>query len=352
MSTPATYTATSLLFRFGPAVLYFGVWLAGGLIVQQLFNGILHSVTSRNQSRLLQAFASAMRGIIAWVGGLIGFWFAYYNIRLVASQNVQLDRYLPRYLKAATVLLIVIFLARVIGRFITAYTAREDTRLPASSIISNLVRVVIYVLGAGIIIVTVWPGLSLTPLLGTLGVGGLTVGLALQSTLDNLFSGIQVLASRQIEPGDFVQLESGQEGIVEDVTWRNTTIRRITSELIIVPNSILGKSLVINYSRNAHAYQLIIPSTVIFGTDLELLKRVVIEAANETMEYSHYVYKEDTPEILITANNEAGVSFSTVLPIIAYRAKATVISDFLQRLQKHLAAANIHQPEKVIIPRT
>jgi len=64
--------------------------------------------------------------------------------------------------------------------------------------------------------------ISITPIVTALGVGGLAVALALQDTLANLFAGIHLLMSGTITLGDLVKLETGQEGIVEDIGWRIT----------------------------------------------------------------------------------------------------------------------------------
>jgi len=190
---------------------------------------------------------------------------------------------------------------------------------------------------------------TLTPLLGALGVSGLAVGLALQPTLDNLFSGIQILASRQIEPGDFVRLESDEEGVVEDVTWRNTTIRRITGELVIVPNSNLARSQVINFSRNAEAYNLLIPTTVSYENDIEEVIGIMREVAEELMERSHYVHKEQDPRIIVTANSERGISLATILPVVAYNMRGRVTSEYLEQVQQRFKQADIAQPQ-IILP--
>ena len=79
--------------------------------------------------------------------------------------------------------------------------------------------------------------------------GGVAVALALQDTLSNLFSGLHLIASRQLRPGDFIQLDSGEEGYVTDVTWRNTTIRELTDNMMIVPNSQLAASRVRNFCQ-------------------------------------------------------------------------------------------------------
>lgn len=79
----------------------------------------------------------------------------------------------------------------------------------------NLARVLVLALGGLVMLQTL--GVSITPLITTLGVGGLGVGLALQDTLANLFAGIHILVSRQVRPGDYVRLETGEGGYVHSL---------------------------------------------------------------------------------------------------------------------------------------
>ncbi|MCK7482933.1 MAG: mechanosensitive ion channel [Candidatus Moduliflexus flocculans] len=89
-------------------------------------------------------------------------------------------------------------------------------------------------------------GISITPLLTALGVGGLAVALALQDTLSNLFAGLNILMTRKIRPGDYVRLETGEEGEVCDITWRNTTIRAPEDNMVVVPNAKLASAIYTN----------------------------------------------------------------------------------------------------------
>jgi len=343
----ATFTA-----QYGFAILIFGGWLVAGLIVQQIISFFLRNAATKNQSRANQALVVAARGSIAWIGGIIGMWAAYANVRLMNARDIHLLEFLDRnyaILQVITIAIITFFLARVANRFISAYTARESIKVPSSSIFGNIVAAVIWILGIASAVVVTGSAGSLTPLLGALGVSGIAVGLALQPTLDNLFSGIQILASRQIEPGDFVRLETNEEGVVEDVTWRNTTIRRITGELVIVPNSNLARSQVINFSRNAEAYNLVIPTTVSYENDIEQVISIMREVATDLMESSHYVHKEQDPRIIVTANSERGISLATILPVVAYEKRGRVISEYLENVQTRFKQEKIIQPQ-IILP--
>ncbi|MCL2526615.1 MAG: mechanosensitive ion channel family protein [Coriobacteriia bacterium] len=342
----------TLTAQYGLALLIFGGWLVAGLIVQQIISIFLRNAATKNQSRANQALVVAARGSIAWIGGIIGMWAAVGNIRVMNARDDALLHFIDLShptLQAITIAIVTFFLARVANRFISAYTARDSVKVPSSSIFGNIVAAVIWIIGIASAVVVTGSAGSLTPLLGALGVSGLAVGLALQPTLDNLFSGIQILASRQIEPGDFVRLESGEEGIVEDVTWRNTTIRRITSELVIVPNSNLARSQVINFSRNADAYNLVIPTTVAYDNDIEKVISIMREVAANLMERSHYVHKEQDPRIIVTANSERGISLATVLPIVAFEKRGSVTSEYLEEIQCRFKEEKIVQPQQVLV---
>ena len=89
--------------------------------------------------------------------------------------------------------------------------------------------------------------ISLTPVLTTLGVGGLAVALALQDTLSNLFAGFYVSVSGLVRIGDYIRLNSGEEGYITDINWRCTTMRTRFNNLVVIPNNKLGQAIFTNY---------------------------------------------------------------------------------------------------------
>jgi small-conductance mechanosensitive channel len=124
--------------------------------------------------------------------------------------------------------------------------ARIPRMFPSASLIATVLQVTI--VSVGILVALGSLGISIAPVLTALGVGGLAVALALRDTLANLFAGIQILASGQVLPGDFVRFEGG-EGYVADITWRNTSITDNAGARVIVPNEKLAGSIVSNATR-------------------------------------------------------------------------------------------------------
>ena len=105
---------------------------------------------------------------------------------------------------------------------------------------------------------------SITPILTALGVGGLAVALALQDTLSNLFGGFYVAVAGQVRLGDYIKLNTGEEGYVTDIGWRCTTLPGTANNMIIVPNAKLAQAIVTNYylpeKRMAANFQLTVAS--------------------------------------------------------------------------------------------
>jgi len=119
----------------------------------------------------------------------------------------------------------VLFGVRFSKKALDVYVERvADIR---TSIFKNFAVTVIYLLG--FLTLLNYLGVSITALVTALGVGGVAMALALQDTLSNLFSGLSILMTKKIRPGDFVQVDGDrvQEGNVTDITWRNTTIRQL-----------------------------------------------------------------------------------------------------------------------------
>jgi small-conductance mechanosensitive channel len=115
--------------------------------------------------------------------------------------------------------------------------------------LKSTARAITWILGGTLIAVQISDalGISLTPALTALGVGSLSVALALQDTLSNFFSGVYLLIDRPVRPGDFVRLDSGHEGYVDVIGWRSTRLSTLAPSSVIVPNAALSKAIITNF---------------------------------------------------------------------------------------------------------
>jgi small-conductance mechanosensitive channel len=143
----------------------------------------------------------------------------------------------------------------------------------------GIIKGIIYLVGFLVLLAHL--GISIAPLLTALGVGGLAVALALQDTLANLFAGLHILVEKSIRVGDFIRLETGQEGYVDDITWRTTRVRMLPNNMVVIPNSKMSQSVVTNYYLPEKRMSLLIPISVAYASDPEHIEHVLVEEAKE-----------------------------------------------------------------------
>lgn len=148
--------------------------------------------------------------------------------------------------------------------------------LNISKLIKDLSRVIVYVLLALVVLTTVFK-VNLSSLLVSSTVASVIIGLALQETMGNLVAGIFLDLAKPYKPGDYIEV-NGLEGTVENIDWRSTVLRLLTGEREIIPNSVVAKSTVKNYSvpttKQARYWEV----GVGYQHSPDLVKRVIFKA--------------------------------------------------------------------------
>lgn len=187
--------------------------------------------------------------------------------------------YITRAIHVIVILSVTIAAANLSGKIFRNYIQKSNLPIPTTGLAYGLLKGTILVVGFLIMLSVL--GVSITPLLTALGVGGLAVALALQDTLANLFAGIHILMEKSIRVGDFVRLETGQEGYVEDITWRTTRVRMLPNNIVVIPNSKLSQSVVTNYYLPEKRMSLLIPVGVSYSSDPEKVEKILIDEAQK-----------------------------------------------------------------------
>jgi len=219
---------------------------------------------------------------------------------------------------------------------------RAKTTTPVTSLMQNIARIVIYILGILIILYSL--NIQITPILATLGVGGLAVALALQGTLSDLFAGFYISASKQIKIGDYIKLESGEEGYVTDINWRATQIRMLPNNMILVPNEKLSKVIVTNYYLPQKELAILLNLGVHYGSDLRKVEQVTIEVAKEVMKEVTGGVPEFEPFIRYHTFGDFSINFTVILRAKEFVDGYLVKHEFVKRLHER------YRTEGIVIP--
>lgn len=226
--------------------------------------------------------------------------------------------------------------------FVSIYVQREDVPFPSTSIFRNLSKLLVFLIGIMVILQSL--GISITPILTALGVGGLAAALALQPTLANLFSGLQIIAAKQLHPGDYIKLDSGEEGYVTDITWRNTTIRALPNNMIIVPNSKLASTIFTNYYQPQQETAVLIQVGVSYDSDLQKVEKATIEVGTKVMKEVEGGVPEFEPFIRYHTFDDFSINFTVILRTKEYVGNYLIKHEFIKMLHERYDKEGITIP--------
>lgn len=252
-----------------------------------------------------------------------------------------------RHLDIVSNVLLVVFIissTTALARFLVGLFAlsRRDTHQYALSIFDNILKIVIYLVGF-IIVLSIF-SIDITPLIAAVGVSGLAVSLALQETLTNLFSGLQIILSNQINPGDYIKLSSGEEGYVTDINWRTTKLRQLANNMVIIPNSKLTSAIVTNFDTPMKELSILFDVGVSYESDLERVEEITIEVAKEVMQEVAGGVPSNDPFIRYNAFNDFSINFTVILRGDEFVSQYLIKHEFVKRLHRRY-----HQ-EGIVIP--
>jgi small-conductance mechanosensitive channel len=253
------------------------------------------------------------------------------------------ETYAVKGMHLSLILTVTMALANISGRAVVFFLKKVDLPIAVTSLLNVVIKTGVY--AVGILIMLNFVGISITPIITALGVGGLAMALALQDTLSNLFAGIHILAEHTIRVGDFIRLESGQEGVVQDISWRTTRIRIPTNNMVIVPNSKLAQSVVTNYSLPERTTTVQLAVSVSCETDPDLVERVLLDEASRSLAEVPGLLSEPRPQVVFAPGfGASSLDFTLLCSITDIGVQQTVQHILRKRIVKRF------QREGIVIP--
>lgn len=240
------------------------------------------------------------------------------------------------------ILSIAISLSTMVVSFFRINTRKRAENHPTTSIFINFIRILIFFVAVLVILESFQ--ISIIPFLTALGIGGLAIALALQDTLSNFFSGFYMLVSHNFKPRDYVELESGERGYIQDINWRNTTILMLDNTLVIIPNSKIASSIIKNYSRPDQELAVLIEARVSYNSNLKKVEKVVEEVGIEIMEKIPGAIEEFKPFIRYHTFGDSGIEFTVILRAQKFVDRYLVKHEFIKALHEKFREENIEIP--------
>jgi small-conductance mechanosensitive channel len=184
-------------------------------------------------------------------------------------------------------------------------------------------------------------GINITALVAALGIGGLAFSLAAQDTLSDAIAGFIILADRPYRVGDRIEIQGvGTWGDVVEIGLRTTRIRTRDNRMVIVPNSMIGRNQVINYTYPDPLYRIQTHVSIAYGTDIQTARRVIVEAVRDLED----VLPDKPVDALYLEMGESAMIFRVRWWIESYVDTRRVIDRVNTALQEALDTAGIKMP--------
>lgn len=286
------------------AVVFGAIALAA--IVAFVATRIIHAVTRSTETQLDDQLGHAVRSpLIALITvGAVG------SALQTLSYLPDEDRWIPRVTASLIVLVVAIAMRRILLVLIHWQTARPglgDGRLHPGTLPLIQRGVTLLVFAAAGMIVLDTLGLAISPLLAGLGIGGIAVALALQPLLANVFASSYMLSDSSIRVGDWIEVEGGPVGAVDDIGWRATRILSFDNNIVVVPNSTLASSIVTNYSLTSLEADLRVNVGVAYEEDLAHVEEVCIDIITTLRDESEASVKDYEPLVRFQSFGDSNV---------------------------------------------
>ncbi|MCP4649031.1 MAG: mechanosensitive ion channel family protein [PVC group bacterium] len=306
-----------------------------GLYLRKKIFGLLHKIASRTSWKGDDLVISALKSPFVLWCILLGVYVAIVYVQIPSNISIIANK----VLFSTLIISITAVIAKICVSFSTLYAEKLGTN-------TDIVRSVIYamVFAIGLMFLFNALGISIAPLLTTLGIGGLAVALGLQDTLANLFSGLYITAAKQVRIGDYIKLDSGEEGYVVDISWRTTKIKPLHNNLILVPNFKLGEAIITNYYLPEKELAVKLEVGVHYDSDLERVEKVTVETAEELMQKINGAVAGFKPFIRYHTFDSSSINFTVFLRAKEFVDHYLITHEFIKELHKRYAQEDIVIP--------
>jgi MscS family membrane protein len=252
----------------------------GHPILTFILDRVIKKLTKSTKSNLDDLVLGAVRTPLFWLIFFIVFQFALDRLDFVVERmDFNLDNlYFTLYI-LVTFIIIVRLVNALIGWYGKEIAPKTDSDLD-EQLVPFLRRIVVILLVVIFAIIILGRfDVEVSGLVTTLGIGSLAVALAAQATLSDTISGFMIMFDRPFRIGDRIEIQDLDTwGDVVDIGLRSTRIRTRDNRMVIVPNSLIGKSLVVNYSFPDTRYRIEIELGVAYGSDIEEVRKTIIDA--------------------------------------------------------------------------
>ena len=255
----------------------------------------------------------------------------------------KLLRILNRVFYVAILVLGIYCVAKVALIVLDQWLEKDESRRTLREPTEFAVRVIFAAFGTMLLLENL--GISLTSVWTTLGVGSVAIALALQDTLSNFFAGVYLRIDRPISLGDYIRLQSGEEGYVGERGWRSTRIQALSGHIIVVPNSKLATTILTNFSLPNTRLPISIPVSVSVMSDPDQVEQILLQEAKAAAGKISGLPADAGPSVQFTPNfAQNSLDFALNCTVATYVDQYSVQNELRKRIFHRFRSEKIEFP--------
>lgn len=322
------------------AILVFAVaWVGLSWLISRFFQTYIRRWAAKTTTRFDKLLVEALHGPLLILLLLIGGRIALSAMELTP----KMARFSTVGLSLATAFVLIYAGVKFYHGLLLEYGQRYEPIKPSLSILNLLGKALIILIGLLITLDSL--SISITPLLTTLGIGGLAVALAFKDTLANFFAGLYLLADRPVGVGDYIKLEGGPEGYVDSIGWRSTRIRLLSNNIVIIPNSKVSESVITNYFLPERRMSLLLNVGVSYQSDSRKVEEILLQVAKQAASEVEGLLAEPAPMVrFIPGFGESSINFTLICQVREFIDQYSVQHELRHRIFERFKKEGIEIP--------
>ena len=322
------------------AILILVVFFVLAQITNFLFNKVFKVLTAKTENNTDDKIMKILNMPIFYSVVLLGVYQSFNYIGVLAKYSDDFSR----VMKSVVLIIWIYAIAKLVNIVILGIgfkfaektkSTLDDELMPLFQKLSNII---IYF--AGIMFLLKMWNIDITPLLASAGIMGFVIAFAAQDTLSHLFGGISIYFDKPFKVGDRVQLESGEIGDVLEIGIRSTRIKTFDETVVILPNSKIANSKIINYNQPASKIKEKIKIGVAYGSDIDKVKKILLDIAENT----EGVEKNPAPSVYFTEFLDFALEFVIVTWVDSPREKFAVKTKINEEIYRRFNEEGVQIP--------
>jgi len=319
-------------------VLIFAAFVVAGYGIRFAL-GFVSRMTRKTKTQVDDIILGIVKTPLVLIFLIIGANFAL--ARVPFGQDI-ISQYLPTVSYIIIVLIVTIVVTKIVRGILKHYGVAHPSFKSLIPLLSKSANAIAYFIA---LILILWVlGIDVTALVAGLGIGGIAIAFALQETLSQLFSGMYLMTDKPVRIGDYVKMDTGQEGYVVDIGWRSTKIRELANNVITVPNSKMAGTIITNYYTPEPELAVLVQVGVSYDSDLENVERETIEVAKQVLKNVKGGVPGFEPFIRYHTFSDFSINFTVILRGNEYVDRYLITHEFIKALHKR------YREKGIVIP--